>query len=59
MNSLWKGEVRMAISSSSNLGGLSTGRSGSQDKLSDFRTQIDGLKKSIESIKRGRFNRYN
>jgi len=44
----------MEISHRRNFGDLSTRRSGSQDKLSDFRTQIDDLKKSIESIKRDR-----
>jgi hypothetical protein len=53
MNSLCKGEAHMDISR--NLGGIPTGRSGSKDKLSVFKTQIDGLKKSIESINRGRF----
>ena len=45
----------MKISHRRNFGDLSTRRSGSKDKLSVFKTQIDGLKKSIESINRGRF----
>ena len=55
MNSLCKGEIRMDISHNRIFEDPLTGRSGSKDKLSDFKIQIDGLKKSIESISRGRF----